>query len=257
MTVDAGNVPPDRAGLETLRRRLGAHLAMYRGAAGVSQPELARAIGRTRSMVSRIEHGTRTMPEALWAITDEMCRAEGALLAEHHALADAERDYHAQCRQVRQAEALAQLDALRASPTSTLGLGPVAGHDLWPELTGADSELAGELLRVFTKLVRSVGRREAMRLVGCVLAAVGLTGLDTDECTRIAQALAAPRRVDAKVVENLAVTLARCKRLEDKLGPGEVLDTVVAQHGLVRRLLLASRIHRNDHLAGSLDRPSC
>jgi len=38
-------------------------------------------------------------------------------------------------------------------------------------------------------------------------------------------------------VENLAISLAQCKRMEDKLGPGEVLDTVVAQHGLVRRLV--------------------
>jgi hypothetical protein len=66
---------------------------------------------------------------------------------------------------------------------------------------------------------------------------VGLSGLDLDECTRVAQALAAPWRVDAKVVENLAITLAQCKRLEDKLGSGEVFDTVVAQHGLVRRLV--------------------
>lgn len=38
-------------------------------------------------------------------------------------------------------------------------------------------------------------------------------------------------------MENLAVTLTYCKRQEDKLGPCEVLDTVVAQHALVRRLL--------------------
>jgi tetratricopeptide (TPR) repeat protein len=53
----------------------------------------------------------------------------------------------------------------------------------------------------------------------------------------VAQALEALRRVDAQVVENLAISLAQCKRMEDKLGPGEVLDTVVAQHGLVRRLV--------------------
>jgi hypothetical protein len=46
-----------------------------------------------------------------------------------------------------------------------------------------------------------------------------------------------PSRVDAQVVKNLAVTLAVCKRQEDKLGPCQVVDTVVAQHGLVRRLL--------------------
>ena len=38
-------------------------------------------------------------------------------------------------------------------------------------------------------------------------------------------------------MENLAITLTRCKRLEDTLGPYEVLDTVVAQHRLVRRIV--------------------
>jgi tetratricopeptide (TPR) repeat protein len=104
-------------------------------------------------------------------------------------------------------------------------------------MTGVDGALAGELLRVVRKLVRSVGRREAIRLVGYVLAAVGLSDLDAEEYTRLAQAVEAPRRVDTHVVNNLAIMLTQCKRLEDKLGPCEVLDTVVAQHGLVHRLL--------------------
>ena len=241
MTVNVGDVAVERATVEGLRRSLGAHLAVYRRAAGVSQPELGRAIGRTRSMVSRVEHGTRAMPEALWKIIDEVCRAEGALVAEHHMLADAERDYRARCRthrrQARQGVAQAQVDALHASPPSLLG-GGGSGGDVWSKMAGVDGELAKELMAVVTKLVQSVGRREAMRLVGCVLAAVGLSGLDADECTRVVQAWEAPRRVDAQVVENLSVTLAQCKRLEDKLGPREVLDTVVAQHGLARRLLV-------------------
>lgn len=241
MTGNTGDVAADRARVETLRRSLGTNLAMYRVAAGVSQPELGRAIGRSRSMISRIEHGTRALPEALWKITDEVCRAQGALIAEHHTLADAERDYRAQCRahhrQVQQNQAQAQVDAHRgASPTSSLRDGS-SGGDVWSAMTGVDGELAKELMAVVTKLVRSIGRRETMWLLGCLLAAIGSSGLDTEEYTRLAQALQAPRRVDAQVVENLVVTLAQCKRLEDKLGPREVLDTVIAQHGLVRRLL--------------------
>ncbi|MGH3708205.1 MAG: hypothetical protein ACRDRQ_08900 [Pseudonocardiaceae bacterium] len=140
-----------QAGLDAMRRRLGALLAAYRGAAGLSQPELGRAIGRT--------------------------------------------------------------------------------------MTGIDGELAGELMAVVTKLVRSIGRRDAMRVARWTLTAMGLSGLDTDECTRLAQAVASPRRVDAQIVENLAITLAQCKRLEDKLGPCEVLDTAVAQHQIVRHLV--------------------
>jgi len=65
MTGNTGDVATDRARVETLRRSLGTNLAMYRMAAGVSQPDLGRAIGRSRSMISRIEHGTRTLPETL------------------------------------------------------------------------------------------------------------------------------------------------------------------------------------------------
>ncbi len=82
-----------------------------------------------------------------------------------------------------------------------------------------------------------MGRREAIRLAGSVLAAVGLSGLDGDEYTRVAQAVASPGRVDAHVIENLTIMLAVCKRQEDTLGPREVLDTVIAQHAIVRRLL--------------------
>ncbi|MGH3801223.1 MAG: hypothetical protein ACRDTD_14010, partial [Pseudonocardiaceae bacterium] len=39
------------------------------------------------------------------------------------------------------------------------------------------------------------------------------------------------------MINNLAAMLFYCKRLEDKLGPCQVLDTVVAQHRLVHRLL--------------------
>jgi hypothetical protein len=90
---------------------------------------------------------------------------------------------------------------------------------------------------VFTAARHQVLRGHAMRMISGALVAVGLAGLDTDEYTRVAQAVEAPHRVDAHVVENLAVTLASCRHLEDKLGPCEVLDTVVAQHGLVRHLL--------------------
>ncbi len=185
-------------------------------------------------MISRIEHGTRALPQELWKITDEVCHAQGALIAEHHTLAQAEQDYRAQCRaqrsQAQQRQAQAQLDALKASPAAF-------GFDLWPDLTGVDAELAGELMAVVTKLIRSMGRRDAMQVAGWALAAMGLSGLDTDEYTRVAQAVQTPCRVDAQVVENLAITLAQCKRLEDKLGPCEVLDTIVAQHQIVRRLL--------------------
>ncbi len=242
MTVEAGELAADRARVESLRRSLGAHLATYRVAAGLSQPDLGQVIGRTRSAISKIEHGRRGMPAALWKITDEVCRADGALIAEHSTLADAEQDYRACCRvrgrQVRQAGAQAEAEDLRTSPASSSRAARQPGQDVaWPQMIGMDGELAEEFMAVVTRLVRSRGRRDAMRMVGWVLAAVGVSGLDPDEYVRVAQAVEAPDRVDGHVINNLATTLACCKRQEDQLGPYEVLDTVVAQHGLVHRLL--------------------
>lgn len=240
MTVDGGELGAARARVATMRRRLGVRLAMYRTAAGVSQPELAQALGRTRSTVSKIENGARGMPAVLWKIADEVCRADGALVAEHGELAQAEDDYGGRWRAHHRQQ---QREAARAHAkrlTASLVVGqpdPVAGHNGSPGRGLVHGELAEELMAVVTRLVRSLGRRDAMRVASWVLAAVGLSGLDSDESARVARAVDAPQRVDAQVVQNLAATLAQCKRLEDKLGPCEILDTVLAQHGLVRHLL--------------------
>lgn len=240
----------DQARVRSLRRRLGARLATYRAAAGVSQPELGQALGRTRSTVSKIEHGIRGLPATLWKIADEVCRAQGVLIAEHSELAQAEQDYRAWCRlrdrQVKQQVAQAQLDSFTASPTQSALPGLLSGAvpqpdrlggDGWPGMALMHGELAEELMAMITRLVRAVGRRDAMRLVGWMLAVVGASGLDADECRRVVRAVEAPGRLDGQIIKNLATTLAYCKRQEDQLGPYEVLDTVVAQHGLVHRLL--------------------
>lgn len=77
------DIVADRAKLDALRRQLGTQLATYRRAAGISQPKLGMAIGKTRSTVSKIEHGWRGIPAEQWKVTDDMCHAEGALLAGH------------------------------------------------------------------------------------------------------------------------------------------------------------------------------
>lgn len=241
---DAGGLAADQAKVEVLRRSLGAQLATYRTAAGISQPQLGRALGRTRSMISKIEHGTRALPARLWRIADDLCSAQGVLVAEHSVLAQAERDY---CDRRRTHHRRTQ--AQRTGAQTPALLAPVSpavllrnSDDVWSQTTlvsikGGCGKLAQELMQVVTRLVRALGRRDAIQLAGSVLAAAGLSGLDAEEYTRLAQAVDSPRRVDAQVVQNLAAMLAHSKRLEDKLGPCLVLDTVVAQHRLVHRLL--------------------
>lgn len=233
MFEDASDLTADRARLEVLRCQLGVHLATYRQAAGLSQPTLAEALGYTRSALSKVEHGQRRMTEALWAIADDRCGAEGALIAEHVVLVQAESDYRARCRaqrrQARQAAARAQLQSFRGSPAPE----PLP----CPDTALIDASLAEELMQVMIRLVQSMDRRNAMRFAATVFAALGLSGLEPDEYMRTVQAAYLPARLDTHVIDNLVTVLNQCKRQEDKLGPYAVLDTVMAQHQLVHRLL--------------------
>ncbi len=238
MTDDVGDLAAQRARVEALRCGLGAQLASVRTAAGISQPQLGQALHRTRSMISKVEHGVRRMPAELWTIADELCAAEGALNAAHTELAQAEQDYRARRRAPRR-----QVQSPAAHDQSAR-LVPAGGQcecDLqavaWPQKTLVDGQLAEEFMAVVTRLARSIGRRKAIQLAGSVLAAMGLSDLDGDEYTRVAQAVDSPRRIDAQVIENFMIMLAVCKRQEDALGPGEVLDTVLAQHAIVRHLI--------------------
>jgi transcriptional regulator with XRE-family HTH domain len=221
--------------IQVLRWRMGARLASCRREAGLSQRQLGQALGRTRSFISKVEHGTRAMPADLWRLADQVCGAQGALVAEHTALAAAEADYRDRCRTQRHQRQIHQA-GVRAQADVPAGSG---GCDAWPEPNRAvvTRGLAKELMAVVTKLIRMLGRRDAIRLFGGTLAAAGVAGLDPDQYARLAHAVEGSYRVDAHVVTNLAVTLAHCKRQEDILGAPEVLDTVVAQHRLVRRLL--------------------
>jgi hypothetical protein len=181
------------------------------------------------------------MPAALWELADKVCGAQGVLIAEYTALAAVEADYRERCRtrrhreQIQRAAAHAHADTVRVLSSSGL---PDGGDEDDPGLALVSAGLAEELLAVVVKIIRRLGRREAIRLAGTVLAAVGLPGLnpDSNETTRVIQAVEAPSRVDAQVVKTLAVTLASCRRMEDKLGPSQVVDTVIAQHQLVHRL---------------------
>ncbi len=64
-----------------------------------------------------------------------------------------------------------------------------------------------------------------------------MTGLDPDEQERLARAIVSPGRVDGQIIDHLAAMLAHCKRQDDALGSRAVLNTVLAQRGLVCSLL--------------------
>ncbi|MBV9142134.1 MAG: helix-turn-helix domain-containing protein [Pseudonocardiales bacterium] len=92
------------------------YLATYRTAAGVTQLQLGRALEKTRSMISKIESGTRGLPAALWRIADDLCHAQGASVAEHNEQEQAERDYRAHRRLHRRQAQRGQTQAPAPAP---------------------------------------------------------------------------------------------------------------------------------------------
>ncbi len=211
----------DRAKLDEVRRHLGAQLAVYREAAGLTQRQLAEAVDMSRCMISQVESGTRGFSEAVWAVVDAALSTGGVLLAQHGVVANAERDHQAKVRG-RRSELLHSAAQLQVATTG---------------LDSVGSDLAEEIAKMITVLARRIGRRNAVRVVFGALAAAGLAGVNLDDCERMALAVGAPQRVDARVVESFAIALAQAKRQEDVLGPSTVVRMVIAQHNVVGELL--------------------
>jgi hypothetical protein len=74
-------------------------------------------------------------------------------------------------------------------------------------------------------------------LVGWATTTASGALISLDEWDRLAAVIEAPRRVDAQTIDSLSTFLQQCKHQRDALGPSMVHGTVLAQHGIVRRLL--------------------
>ncbi|MGH3697141.1 MAG: helix-turn-helix domain-containing protein [Pseudonocardiaceae bacterium] len=146
---EMGDLAAQAARLEVLRSGLGTQLGRYRAAAGISQPQLGAALGRTRSLISKVEHGVRRMPEELWTIADELCGTQGVLVAAHTELMQAEADYRKRRRAVRRPlpPTPAQRDAPHRVWSAPAGWAP-AGHQPDRDVTWSQTTLvAGGWLR--------------------------------------------------------------------------------------------------------------
>ncbi|MGH3802790.1 MAG: helix-turn-helix domain-containing protein, partial [Pseudonocardiaceae bacterium] len=235
MTGDHQDLTPDdlisdRARLAQMRRSLGAHLADSRQAVGVSQTELAKALDRSPSMVSKVENGEKCLSAPLWKIADQVCAAQGALLAEYRKYAEAERDVRARWqnhnRQKQRPTRLARAAAARKARTADPTTGAICallgdtGDGPAPQAVLIAGAQAQEMMAMFDSLVRAFGRRRAIQIFSVMMATVGLADLDADEKTRLAQAVDNPDRIDGEVVRTLWATLTQTRRLYDRPRPG-------------------------------------
>ncbi|MGQ0717769.1 MAG: helix-turn-helix transcriptional regulator [Pseudonocardiales bacterium] len=227
--------------LVEMRRVLGAQLAAFRQAVGLTQGQLAKAAFCDRSTVAHIEKGRSRGDERFWTVADERCGANGVLLAGFHAWVAAKQDHEVRAWEAQLAQARAKAESLRATPAPQLlgdaDMGGVAGE----VATNGGDQVAEQLMRLLCGLVGAMNRRELLQLlgwaVGTVTASPVVNGLDAEEQDRLARAIVSPSRVDEQVIDHLHTMLQHCKRQDDALGSRAVLNTALAQRNLVRGLL--------------------
>lgn len=117
--------------LAEARRDLGQQLAARREAAGLTQAQLARLTGYTRSALANVETGRSNQPRTCWVRYDQLLGAEGALLAsyDHYASLTAQR--RQQAARERERQRIAKIEQWRPQIATAIGPG-VGGGSLGP-----------------------------------------------------------------------------------------------------------------------------
>ncbi|TYB57559.1 hypothetical protein [Microbispora triticiradicis] len=102
----------------------------------------------------------------------------------------------------------------------------------------------GYLVSALTQWADGMKRRDLLGVIAAAAAAASasplLAHLDESELERLALTARSRSRVDTAAVDHVEAILHHVMRQEDSLGPQAVMETVLAQQSLVRRLLQAS-----------------
>lgn len=114
---------PER--IAAMRHALGAQLAAFRTAAGLTQAQLADLAYCDRTRVTHIEKG-RNADKQFWQVADEACHADGALLAAFHELEAARLDHEQQVHAAELAVARTKAAELRMGSSGVLPGAPTA-----------------------------------------------------------------------------------------------------------------------------------
>ena len=200
-------------------------------AAELTQGQLGQAVccDRTncdRTNVAHIEKGRSRGDERFWTIADELCGAEGALLAGFHAVSAAKQAHEVQVREAQLAESRAKMQALRLTlrrEADRLGIATHAGTVDGDPSPGTVED-------------QDVKRREAIALA----AKIGLTSADRAIVDAPVTASPVPARIGAPNVARVAAT-TRCLMAQDKaFGGGCCRDAVFGHLSWARQLREAS-----------------
>lgn len=101
------------------RRRLGAQLATFRHAAGLTQWQLAGLLHYERTSIAHVEAGRQPAPRPFWQHADQALHAGGVLVSAFDDLDSARQRRARQARQQRQAEHAAKAREWRATGSAS------------------------------------------------------------------------------------------------------------------------------------------
>ena len=226
--------------LVEMRRELGAQLTVFRVAAELSQSQLARAVCCDRTNVTHIEKGRSRGDERFWTIADELCGAEGALLAAFRVVAAAKEAHEVQVREAQLAQSRAKAQALLLTlhrEVNRLGITTSAatvGGDRSPG-TVEDQEMK---------------RREAIALATKLAVGASLTAADRAFLEAPVTASPVPTRIGAPDVVRVEA-MTRSLMAQDKaFGGGSCRDAVLGHLNWAQQLRTASS---SDNVQRALD----
>ena len=165
------------------------------------------------------------------------CRAGDLVHGEDHSRDD---DHAGGHRRPRTGLLLSPYSQSPISPTFLGGLPAQSpGRETDRVLAVADlrEQEFGYLVAALTQWADGMKRRDLLAVIASAAAAAHasplLAHLDRDALERLTLASRAPSRVDGEVVGHVETILHHAIRQEDILGPQAVLETALAQHGLV------------------------
>ncbi|MDQ3763738.1 MAG: helix-turn-helix domain-containing protein [Actinomycetota bacterium] len=216
--------------LAEMRRGLGAQLAVFRAAAELTQGQLARAAFCDRTNVAHIEKGRSRGDERFWTIADELCGADGALLAAFRAVTTVKQAHEVQLREAQLAECRAKAQALRLTlrrEVDRLGIATPAGTvDRDP--------------RPGTVEDQDMKRREAIALAAKMAVGAGLTTADRAILDAPVTASPVPARIGAPDVVRVEAMTRSLMAQDRALGGGSCRDAVLGHLNWAQQLRAAS-----------------
>lgn len=159
--------------LAEARRALGRQLADRREAARLTQAQLARLTGYTRSAIANVETGRGAQPRTSWRRYDELLRAGGVLLAGYDDYAALAERHRRQAAEERERQRAVKIEQYANTITADVDGGDQAGqahaeaadhlHDLVEWLARRSDRQVGPILATVTQHVADLRRAASHR----------------------------------------------------------------------------------------------